>query len=157
MNLAHFSNMLQGSNSDKRGEWNEKIHWGQSTLHLHRLRKLSEKNRKDVKACLSFANRFETAFEIWQLDIFTRCISNENFYTSHVWREFLHIICMTWIFIRRMSGEKWLDLKKKKIADQCPQWTRRVAPALAGYICKWQIYCCQHKRCCSWCEISIYV
>ena len=133
MNLAHCSNMLQGSNSDKRGEWNEKIHWGQSTLHLHRLRKLSEKNRKDVKACLSFANRFKTAFEIWQLDIFTRCISNENFYTSHVWREFLHIICMTWIFIRRMSGEKWLDLKKKKIADQCPQWTRRVCTGL-GWI-----------------------
>ena len=85
---------------------------------------------------------------------------NLIFYTSYVWREFLYVVCMPRIFTRRMSGEKWHDLKKKKIADQCPQWTRRVCTGL-GWIYL-QIfangkYIVANTSDVAWCEISIYV
>ena len=54
-------------------------------LYIHQL---SEKNWKDDKACLSFVNRFETVFEIWQFDI-------------------LYVVCLTRIFTRRMYGENF--------------------------------------------------
>ena len=120
-------------------------------LHIHRLRKLSEKNWKDDKACLSFVNRFETVFEIWQFDIlyvvcltriFTRRMYDENFYTSHVWR-------------------KMARSEKEENSGSVPPVNKtslhRPWLDIFANICKWQIHCCQHKRCCSWCEISIYV